>query len=241
MSDQTQDENKTATGEQAESSSANTTGDGNAVSSDDTTDAAQTDKTVDDSDASEREKRVEGLAKEEEKLLKSISDLRAERRTLSSPSSPDTSQSDSTDGDSTKTDSGVLEIASEKRALRALVEKYPQYADDQEYQRLRNIYRPRRGSILWEDILDDLDDAHFLLNRDSMIQSEASKASRETAKQMHEANRADIGSTSTSVTEDTTQKVELTKMERDIFEKMQKVDPKLTEEKYINRKKQIEG
>lgn len=198
-----------------------------------------TDESNDLSSASKitEEEALEAIRKERERLLQEVTELRTERRTLkgqSSPESPDVpDKAQEKRGD-------PVSAAAERRALRIFMEKHPEYSDSNRWNQLQGTYVSRRSNVIWEDILDDYEDAHYLLNRENLIREEAKRTAGQAVAKVYEGSRADIGGTSSNPPEGSTPKEGLTEEEKKIFENLRKVDPSLTEEKYLERKKRLQ-
>jgi len=227
------EKDKGVTGDESatESSTGNDTTADDSQSGDDSTG-------VEDEETAKR-KRIEALLKEEQRLLKSISDARAERRTLPSDSGQTDAGDSSSDGKKgTSGDSTGLAEAARKRAFRVFLNEHPEYQDPSKWQQLEEMFVSRRSAMIWEDVKEDLEDAHVVLNRDSLTTEAAKKAAAITAKKLKQADDADIGGTSSSGGEDKT-KVELTADEKKAFEKLRKADPSMTEERYLAAKKKF--
>lgn len=180
----------------------------------------------------------EALAKERDRLLKEISDARAERRTLNSGATQDQGSSSSDSSSKSGTDHSDLADAARKRAFRVFITEHPEYQDDTKWKQLETTYLPRRSKVIWEDVKEDLEDAHVVLNREAISSEAAKKAADATARKMAEADSADIGGTSSS-TSSGESKEELTPDEKKAFEKLRRADPAMTEEKYLKAKKRL--
>lgn len=190
-------------------------------------------------DSAALERGNEALRKERDRLLKEVSDARASRRSLNSDQAQDGGDTGGTDTSKAKpTDRSAptsLEEAARKRAFRLFASTHPEYQDETKWKDLERIYTPRRSQVIWEDIIEDLEDAHVVLNRDAISTEAAQKAAGITARKMKEAESADIGGTS-SQTNSGVSKVELTADEKAALLKLQKADPTMTEERYLKAK-----
>lgn len=180
---------------------------------------------------------IDALTKERDRLLTEVTTLRKDRRDLKTDTKPLTS-----DGTQTSAkDTDPVAQAAKERAVRVFKQKHPEYADDIKLDSLLGNYVPRRGTLLWEDISDDLEDAHFLLNRDAILESAKKGGTADALAKMSAADSADIGGTSGQPPKEEKKEVQLSDDEKKILSKLQKVDPSMTVEKFAERRNRITG
>ena len=192
-----------------------------------------------DNEIAEKERRLAGMKAEEETLLKSIVEKRAQRRSEPAPVDETPADNGNPSGGDKKDDEAqsALAKAAEQRAIRNFIKSHPEYVDSKKWDSLIKSYTPRRGKLLWEDVVEDLEDAHLILNKDQVSQEAEKKAKEDLAKKMFSASSGDIGGTSSSSPQASPKT--LTEDEKKLLAKLKKVDPTMTEERFIKRKESL--
>lgn len=169
----------------------------------------------------ESSKDIDGILRTRDRLLKEITDLRKERRTLRQMESEENNRDEERRDkenkqiirekiDENEIEERVINKAvevlekkqrknAEVKAFQQFCKNHPEYSpdkdiDDKKFNLLKEKYKKiRNDGITEQDILSDLEDAHILLNKSSLLE-EIEKQKQQRISDMQASSSSSVGS-----------------------------------------------